>query len=621
MNQFISILGNLNRTTKQVIQIVLDVIIVIISFYISFTIRLLEYNNIFEAINFLYNINYLYILTYLIFITISAQYLSGIYHSVLRFSSDRIIIQIIFVSIISVIFLYISAGVFNVMVPKSVPILYGLFATILFTSIRFLAKFILVFNNTKKIRVLIYGAGEAGRQLVNFLSNESNYYPVAFIDDNKSLRNYFISGLKIFHPKTIGKLIIDKKIDMILLAIPSISRKRRKEIILLLENFKVEVRSMPNMTDIVSGRSKINEIKNISFEELLGRETIPPIKGLMQKNISLKNVLVTGAGGSIGSELCRQIVQQNPKSLILLDNSEFALYNIFSEIFEKSVNLMDIRIIPLLGNIQDQSFINEIIVKYKIETIFHAAAYKHVPLVENNIVESVKNNIVGTYTLLKCATEKKVESFTLISTDKAVNPTNIMGLTKRFAELICLATANENVSSFISIVRFGNVYGSSGSVIPLFSKQISKGGPITVTHEEVARYFMTIKEASELVIQASAMEGKGNIYILEMGKQIKILDVAKRMAQIQGFTPFIKKYNQDGDIEIIIIGLKEGEKIKEELFYSNEKQKTLHPRIICSLENKINVKFIIEKYFEIKVASDNRDTFKIKNILKNLSEI
>ncbi len=618
MNKLILNLGNLNRRSKQLIQIISDTTIIILSYYLSFLIRLMEFNDFYDSINFVSNIIYLNILVLMVIFTISGLYISGVYRLVLRFLSNQIIIQIVIISLLSTIFFYVCSIFTNEIIPRSVPILYGLLIILFFISSRLFAKSILILNNSNKIKILIYGAGEGGRQLLNFLSKESIYEPIAFIDDNTSLENFVINGLKILQPISINDLIIKENVGMILLAMPSMSRKRRREVLIFLEKFKIKVRTIPNLNDIVSGKSKISELKNIPFEELLGRETIPPIKELLIKNIYKKNVMVTGAGGSIGSEMCIQIMEQKPASLILLDNSEFALYKIYSKIYNKYSSNNDSKVIPMLGNVQDEYLVNDILNKYSVNTIYHTAAYKHVPLVEINSIEAVKNNIIGTKNILDCAINNKVSSFTLISTDKAVNPVNIMGYSKRFSELVCQAISTRNKTTKVSIVRFGNVLGSSGSVIPLFSKQINDGGPITVTHQDVARYFMTIKEASELVIQASAMMNKGQVFILDMGEQIKILDVAKRMASIQGYTPYISNKDEAGDLEIKIIGLRKGEKLREELYYTNEVSSTNHPRIICAHENIIDLIEIEKKFREIHSALENRDEKEIKNILTSI---
>lgn len=612
--KLLNYLINLNRPGKQAIQIITDVFLVTLSFYLAFIIRLIEFSNIIDATYFIINSSTFLILLLLILFTISLLFIFGIYQTVIRFSGDRITILISITTLLSVIFLYICAHLFEAMIPRSVPIIYGLLSNLFLIVVRFSAKYLFFIKNTKKIKILIYGAGEAGRQVVNFMSKESKYEPVAFIDDNKKIQNFYISGLKVASPDLIGKILVRNKVEMVLLAIPSANRSRRKDIIEMLEKYSVEVRSMPSMADIVSGKSKINEIKNISFNELLGRETIPAIKHLISKNTLKKNVLVTGSGGSIGSELCKQIIKQNPKIILLLDSSEYALYKIYEKI--KTYNdLNPDSIIPILGNIQDQKLLKEIIVKYKINTIYHAAAYKHVPLVEENIIESVKNNIVGTRNLLNTAINNEVNSFTMISTDKAVKPSNIMGATKKFAETLCKFYSIEQSKTNISIVRFGNVLGSSGSVIPLFSNQIEDGGPITVTHKNVKRYFMTIKEASELVIQASGMSRSGEIFILDMGEQVKILDVATRMARLQGYTPFIKNSDQTGDIEIVITGLRKGEKLREELHEGSETIPTEHPRIISVKENEENISSINIEYDELFKACEERDSDRIRKLL------
>ncbi len=383
--------------------------------------------------------------------------------------------------------------------------------------------------------VIIYGAGASGRQLLTALRQVDEYFPVAFIDDNPLLNKVVIHGVTVYSRKNIEKLVHRYGIKKILLAMPSISIEKRKEVITYLEDFPCEVLSIPGMVDLVEGKAQIMALKKVSIDDLLGREPVSPDAELLAKNIRNKVVMVTGAGGSIGSEICRQIILQHPKILILFEVSEFALYSIEKELTMLAHNdNNDVVIIPLMGSVQKLHRLETIMRVFNVNTVYHAAAYKHVPLVEYNVVEGVRNNIFGTLYCAQAAISSNVETFILVSTDKAVRPTNTMGATKRVAELVLQALAQEQSTTCFSMVRFGNVLGSSGSVVPLFEKQIEQGGPVTLTHKDIIRYFMTIPEASQLVIQAGAMAKGGDVFVLDMGDPVRIYDLATRMIKLCG---------------------------------------------------------------------------------------
>jgi len=514
-------------------------------------------------------------------------------------------------------------------VPRSVFLIYWGVAVIYIGGSRMLMRSYfqsLSLTNEAKQNLIIYGAGSAGAQLASALLQGNEVKPVAFIDDNVSLRGSEIQGIKIFSSEELNVLIKKYKINQVLLAMPSISRSRRREIVDKLEPLPVHVRTIPGMVDLVSGNAKLNDLREVGLDDLLGRDPVLPDKELLTACIQQKNILVTGAGGSIGSELCRQIIFLKPKKLILYEISEYALYAIENELERiKAKYNLGIELIPLLGSVLDQQRLKHVLQIYDINTIYHAAAYKHVPLVEHNIVEGIKNNIFGTYHAAKAAVETHVDTFVLISTDKAVRPTNIMGASKRFAELILQGLSQmsendsnisiDNKSTHFCMVRFGNVLGSSGSVVPLFQEQIHNGGPVTVTHPEIIRYFMTIPEAAQLVIQASAMGTKGEVFVLDMGEPVKILDLAKRMIHLSGLT--IKdERNPDGDIEIIITGLRSGEKLYEELLIGDNATGTQHPRIMQAEETSIPFYKLTEIINQLENSIEQYD---IENIIKILS--
>lgn len=435
--------------------------------------------------------------------------------------------------------------------------------------------------------LLIYGAGHSGMQIATALRQSGQYYLAGYIDDSAQYQGNSINGLMVYGPSEIARLIDTHGVTDILLAMPSINRKQRNDILQNLRNHQVHVRSLPDLVDLAQGRVTVLDIQELDPDDLLGRLPVEPNKDLVAKYIYQKTVLVTGAGGSIGSELCRQILKAKPKVLLLLDHSEYNLYAIETELRPQLNG--DSQLVPLLGSVRDVNRLKEIFSSWQVDTVYHAAAYKHVPLVEENPAEGLQNNVIGTLNLAEIAQQSKVKSFVLISTDKAVRPTNVMGATKRFAEMVLQALANkqelsDGAKTCFSMVRFGNVLGSSGSVVPLFRDQIKVGGPVTLTHAEVTRYFMTIPEAAQLVIQAGAMANGGEVFVLDMGEPVKILDLAKRMIQLSGLT-VRDEGNPHGDIEIIITGLRPGEKLFEELLIGQNPTTTDHPLIMMARED------------------------------------
>tara|TARA_A100001011_G_scaffold375146_2_gene436353 strand:- start:67 stop:1587 length:1521 start_codon:yes stop_codon:yes gene_type:complete len=466
----------------------------------------------------------------------------------------------------------------------------------------------------KKKNVLVYGAGEAGSQLVKSLKNSPEFKVVGFIDDNVLLHKQVILNHAIYSASNLEKLIITKEVSLVFLAIPSIGRNKRNQIIKKLNKYKLIVKTLPSISEIVDGRVTVSDIKDLNIDDLLNRDQIRPNTKLLNKNIYKKTVLVTGAGGSIGSELCRQIIKLKPSKLLLIELNEFALYKIYEEL--KNYNKKQ-KVISLLIDSQDQKQLEIILETFKVNTVYHSAAYKHVPLVEENICSGVKNNVFSTLAIAKASVSKKVSNFVLISSDKAVRPTNIMGASKRLAEL-CVQGISEhyksNVTNF-AIVRFGNVLDSSGSVIPKFKKQIQEGGPITLTDKDVTRYFMTIPEAAQLVIQAGAMGKSSEVFVLDMGESVKILDLINKMITLSGLT-LKNSENPDGDIEIKIIGLRSGEKLYEELLLGEKPKKTKHPKILKASDYFIPFKLLDIELKNLKLLLNSYDSLGVKKSLK-----
>ena len=563
---------NLPRYVKRILAITVDIGLCIFCTWLAFYLRLEKFIDINNVTTLAVEISVL--------LAIPIFWLMGFYKTIFRFAGSSTIYTIFIATFIYSLLYFIVIGIYGIQgIPRSIGIIQP---TLLFLSIlasRIIIKFLFLGNfktSKNKTSVLIYGAGSAGRQLLSSLENNLEMKVVGFLDDDPQFHRQKILGQIVYDPSNIEKLINKKNIDLVLLALPSITRQKRNQIINTLNNLKVIVKTLPSIQDIIDGKVSVSDIKDLTIEDLLSREQVKPNLELLSKNINSKVVIVTGAGGSIGSEISRQIIKLEPKKLILIEFNEFALYKINEEL--KNIN-QNLKIIPLLLNVQSSLKIEEVIKTFKVDTVYHAAAYKHVPLVEENICESIKNNVLGTFIIAKAALKYNVSNFVLISSDKAVRSTNVMGATKRLAE-ICVQSLydNQNQQSKFAIVRFGNVLQSSGSVIPKFKKQIKVGGPITLTHPDVTRYFMTITEASQLVIQAGAMAEKCEVFVLDMGKSVKIKDLIDKMIKLSGLTIKDTK-NLDGDIEIKITGLRPGEKLYEELLIGDNPQKTYHEKI------------------------------------------
>jgi FlaA1/EpsC-like NDP-sugar epimerase len=514
----------------------------------------------------------------------------GLYRAVVRFMEERALLMIAVGVTLSIALL---VGVLTLLqlapIPRGALAIYWAISVLYICASRFLARAILRHAPGRSHvprRVIVYGAGSAGRQLAMALRAGAQYHPIAFIDDAERLTGLEILGVKVYRSDSLPYLIERYNVEQVLLAIPSANRGRRNEIIRDLETLQVEVRVVPGMDDLVGGEIQLSDVREVSIDELLGRGTVPPDQRLLEADIRGKAVMVTGAGGSIGSELCRQILLQQPRILVLYEQSEFALYSIDQELQKLALlRRPDVRIISVLGSVGNEARLTDIMKRYEIEAVYHAAAYKHVPLVEFNITEGVLNNTFGTLAAVNAALAADVSSFVLISTDKAVRPTNVMGASKRCAEMILQAhaAASQGKTRFC-MVRFGNVLGSSGSVVPLFRRQIMDGGPVTVTHPDITRYFMTIPEAAQLVIQAGAMGRGGEVFVLDMGEPMKIVDLARRMIHLSGFS-VRDSSNPGGDIEIRFTGLRAAEKLYEELLIGDNTTGTAHPKIMMANEH------------------------------------
>ena len=466
-------------------------------------------------------------------------------------------------------------------VPRSVILINWILVILVITSSRFFARWLLIVRADSK-NVIIYGAGFAGRQLSTALNQSKEYNPVAFIDDSNLINNHSINGLKTYSPDDLQSLIDNKNVKEVLIAIPSLTRTRRREVINFLEPYPVQVLSLPAVSELAKGKVKVDDLLEIDLKDLLGRDSVKANKDLFEKNISNHVVMVTGAGGSIGSELCRQIILLKPRKLVLYEISEAALYKVDQEL---KINEFNIEVFPIIGSVTDKGRARKICEYYGVNTIYHTAAYKHVPLVEYNKSQGVYNNTIGTLILAEAAIASNVENFVLISTDKAVRPTNYMGASKRAAEMVLQALAKLPHNTCFTIVRFGNVLDSSGSVIPLFKKQIKEGGPVTITHVDIVRYFMMIPEAVELVIQAGAMAKGGEVFVLDMGEPVRIYDLALKMIKLSGLQ-VLDENNPKGDIEIKYTGLRPGEKLYEELLIDGEFSLTEN-KLIMRTEEKM----------------------------------
>lgn len=641
MEKLRGLLLGLPRRTKRLIQVATDVFVVWVALWLAFAVRL----GLDEMINPLIFHFWLFLAAPVVAIPLFIRF--GMYRAVMRyFGNDALIAIIKAVSLSSLVlgfFVYWYSNHEHV-VPRSIIFNYWWLSMIMVGGLRlamrqyflgdwFSASQHVPFTNRDDglPRVAIYGAGSAGNQLVAALRMGRVMRPVAFIDDDSSITDRVISGLQVYKPKHIQLMIEAAGAQEILLAIPSSNRGRRREILSFLEGFPLHVRSVPGFMDLASGRVKVDDIQEVDIADLLGRDAVPAQGELLEHCIRGQSVLVTGAGGSIGSELCRQILVLRPTILILYDHSEFNLYSILSELEQRITReSLPVKLLPILGSVRNPSKLLDVMKTWRVHTVYHAAAYKHVPMVEHNIAEGVLNNVVGTLNTAQAALQSGVANFVLISTDKAVRPTNVMGSTKRLAELTLQALSNElapvlfgdksNISRVnktrFTMVRFGNVLGSSGSVIPLFHKQIKSGGPLTVTHPKITRYFMTIPEAAQLVIQAGSMGQGGDVFVLDMGEPVKIVELAEKMIHLSGLSVRSDK-NPHGDIAIEFTGLRPGEKLYEELLIGDNVVATQHPMIMSANEDHLSWEVLKGKLTELLAAVDEDDYTRVRQLLRD----
>ena len=611
---------SLPRSLKRAVLLSADIMMSFVCLFLAVSLR---YGNVAHDIN-------LAILLAYAALPIIGLYFIGFYKGVARGFLDTVmgsVAQLFFILII----VYEVIIYLNPLedIPRSVPIIFLFFFFLWLWNSRLTIRELLTRwrgNTRQRLKdasnydnVIIYGAGEAGKDLLEGLRNSHKYHVVAYVDDDRQLINGYLQGKRIYPTEQLVNLVEELDVAQVFLAIPSISRARKRQIIDKLSGIAIKIKELPSLEEIADEKVTVSSMRKVDILDVLDRQTVEPDAKLLQMNIKDKCVLVTGAGGSIGSELCRQVIKNKPKCLVLYELSEFALYSIHQELTIKQTNTpayQNIEIIAVIGNVTNESNLLRILNLYHIQTVYHAAAYKHVPMVEHNPFEGVINNTKGTYHCARAAIAANVETFVLISTDKAVRPTNVMGASKRLAELVCQALSQTDSQTCISMVRFGNVLGSSGSVVPLFTKQIEQGKPITVTHPDVTRYFMTIPEAANLVIQAGAMASGGEVFVLDMGEPVKIVDLAHRMIHLSGFD--IKDAaHPEGDIEVIFTGLRAGEKLYEELIIGEDNiESTYHPLIMQAIEHSFPLDELESVLFELNEKQKEFDVFWLKQRFK-----
>ncbi|MNQ00261.1 UDP-N-acetyl-alpha-D-glucosamine C6 dehydratase [compost metagenome] len=632
---------SLPRRHKRILQVLTDISLVWCALWMAFVVRL----GVDELVNPFTQHVWLFVSAPVIAIPLFIRF--GMYRAVMRYFGNDALIAIIkavtLSSLILGVVVYWYSNHQNV-VPRSIIFNYWWLSLIMIGGLRLAMRQYFMgdwFSAAQHVpftsrddglpKVAIYGAGAAGNQLVTALRMGRVMRPVAFIDDDSGIADRVISGLQVYAPKHIQQMIDNTGAQEILLAIPSSNRGRRREILGFLEGFPLHVRSVPGFMDLASGRVKVDDIQEVDIADLLGRDAVPAQADLLEHCITGQSVLVTGAGGSIGSELCRQILTLRPTTLLLFEHSEFNLYSILSELEQRIAReSLSIRLLPILGSVRNPDKLLDVMKTWRVDTVYHAAAYKHVPMVEHNIAEGVLNNVIGTLNTAQAALQAGVANFVLISTDKAVRPTNVMGSTKRLAELTLQALSRElapvlfgdtsNVSRVnktrFTMVRFGNVLGSSGSVIPLFHKQIKSGGPLTVTHPKITRYFMTIPEAAQLVIQAGSMGQGGDVFVLDMGEPVRIVELAEKMIHLSGLSVRSEK-NLHGDIAIEFTGLRPGEKLYEELLIGDNVAATQHPMIMTANEDHLSWDLLKGKLSELLAAVDQDDYTRVRQLLRD----
>ncbi|MBH3377828.1 MULTISPECIES: polysaccharide biosynthesis protein [Pseudomonas] len=641
-NKVREFLVNLSRRKKRLVQVCTDILLIWLALWLSFIVRL--------GIDEMYNpiIQHAWLFTAAPLVAIPLFIRFGMYRAVMRyFGNDALVTIIKAVTLSSLILAVVVYWYSNhqEVVPRSIIFNYWWLSMVIIGGLRLIMRQYFLgdwftgahqipftLRDDGLIKVAIYGAGTAGNQLLAALRMGRAMRPVAFLDDDGDLANRVISGLQVYKPNHLQKMIKETGAQEILLALPSASRARRKEILASLEPYPLHVRSVPAFADLASGRVKVDDIQDVDIADLLGRDPVPAQERLLEQCITKQTVLVTGAGGSIGSELCRQIIGLGPKTLLLFDHSEFNLYSILSELEQRIAReSLSVRLLPILGSVRNQQHLVDVMSTWRVDTVYHAAAYKHVPMVEHNMAEGILNNVYGTLCTAQAALQSGVANFVLISTDKAVRPTNVMGSTKRLSELILQALSREaapvmygdsskiarvNKTRF-TMVRFGNVLGSSGSVIPLFHKQIKLGGPLTVTHPKITRYFMTIPEAAQLVVQAGAMGQGGDVFVLDMGEPVRIVELAEKMIHLSGLSVRNAR-NPHGDIAIEFTGLRPGEKLYEELLIGDDVSPTAHPMIMVANEDYVAWELLRERLARLLTAAAEDDFTQVRQLLREL---
>ena len=604
---------NSSRRTKRGITLFVDSTFIVLSYWSALFVRL-------DSTNPFFNSNYWVILAAVLPVSIIMFIRLGLYRAVLRYMSSKAVWAIVAGTLCSTSALVLIAFFSTIAIPRTMPLIYAALILLSVGGARLMVRAVISqFSVGSKKPVVVYGAGSAGRQLAIGLAAGPEYFVTAFVDDDISKQGSIVQGVPVIGFGQLRLLIADGKAYKVLLALPSASRSRRNQIISQLEHLSVTVQTIPGIKDMVEGNASGSEIIDVEIEDLLGREPVNPIPQLMAQHITGKTVMVSGAGGSIGSELCRQIIKYKPVQLILFEQSEYGLYEIEKELSEYIFKTRSkVKLYPIMGSVQRINRVENVMKSFGVHTIYHAAAYKHVPLVEHNVVEGVRNNVFGTYYSAKAAMNAGVETFVLISTDKAVRPTNTMGASKRMAELVlqALDKAKINNGTRFCMVRFGNVLGSSGSVVPLFRRQIKEGGPITLTHEDITRYFMTIPEAAQLVIQAGAMGKGGDVFVLDMGESVRIKELAEKLVRLSGLE--VKdESNPDGDIEIQCTGLRPGEKLFEELLIGDNVLDTFHERILTANEAMLSWEDLSVILDRLDKACHDFDHETIREILVN----
>ena len=582
IKSFVLPLLALPRLMKSFIVAAVDASLCVLTVWFAFYLRLGEFITL--------NDNALVPAMVSILIALPIFVTNGLYRAIFRYSGWPALLSVArAVAIYGVLYAAIFTAIGIQDVPRTLGIIQPILLLFFVGVSRAIARLWLgaqyqtVLKQANRAKVMIYGAGSTGRQLAGAMTNSPEMQVVGFLDDDERLFGHILNGQPIYSPKELDNLVAALNVSIVLLAMPSLPRKRRNAIIASIRPKRIAVRTLPSMADMVHGKISYSDLRDLDIDDLLGREPVIPNHILLAKSTRNKVVIVTGAGGSIGSELCRQVLALGPSKLLLIDQSEFALYAIHQELLGNFPD-KESTLIPLLGSVKDNDRMQEVITTWRPDTLYHAAAYKHVPMVEHNVAEGIKNNVFGTLCTAKAAVQHGVSNFVLVSTDKAVRPTNIMGASKRLSEIVLQALADTDTKTNFSIVRFGNVLDSSGSVVPKFRQQIRGGGPITLTHPDITRYFMTIAEASQLVIQAGAMAKGGDVFVLDMGQPVRIYDLAQKLIELSGLT-LRNEQNPDGDIEIEVVGLRPGEKLYEELLIGENPKLTIHPRVMKAQEN------------------------------------